>query len=210
MGSEMCIRDRVYYEGYEDLHVSGHASREELKLMLAITKPRYFIPIHGEFRHLIHHSNIAQEMGIDKKRIILAEDGDIVTICGDDIGVSGKAPARHVYIAGKTIGEIERAVLEDRNKLSEDGIVIVILPVKNKEGEDVVPDIISRGFIDLQEREDIRTGARKIVLDILKRYEENRVVDDDAVKTDTVQALKRFFRSETARSPMIIPIVVGR
>jgi len=201
---------QVYYEGYEDLHVSGHASREELKLMLAITKPRYFIPIHGEFRHLIHHSNIAQEMGIDKKRIILAEDGDIVTICGDDIGVSGKAPARHVYIAGKTIGEIERAVLEDRNKLSEDGIVIVILPVKNKEGEDVVPDIISRGFIDLQEREDIRTGARKIVLDILKRYEENRVVDDDAVKTDTVQALKRFFRSETARSPMIIPIVVGR
>ncbi len=200
---------QVYYEGFEDLHVSGHASREELKLMLAITKPRYFIPIHGEFRHLIHHSNIAQEMGIEKKRIILAEDGDVVTISGDDIGVTGKVSAQHVYIAGKTVGEIEKTVLRDRNKLSADGIVIVILSLRRTGREDVGPDIISRGFIDLQEREDIRIRAKKIVLDVLKRYEGGRVTDYEAVKADAVQALKRFFRSETARSPMIVPIVVG-
>jgi len=200
---------QVYYEGFEDLHVSGHASREELKLMLAITKPRYFLPIHGEFRHLIHHSNLAQEMGIDKKRIILAEDGDVVTISSDDIRITGKVSAQHIYIAGKTVGEVEKTVLKDRNKLSEDGIVIVILPLKRIGREVVQPDIISRGFLDLHEREDIRTRAKKVVFDVLKRYENNRNIDFDTVTDDAVHALKRFFRSETARSPMIVPIIVG-
>ncbi len=200
---------QVYYEGYEDLHVSGHASREELKLMLAITKPRYFIPIHGEFRHLIHHSNLAQEMGIDKKRIILAEDGDVVTISSDDIKISGKVPAQHVYIAGKTVGRVEKTVLKERNKLSEDGIVIVILPLKKPGQEEMHPDIISRGFLDLHGHDDIRAGAKKAVCDVLQRYTEAVRIDNDALTDDVIHALKRFFRSETARSPMIIPIIVG-
>ena len=122
----------VIYEGFEDLHVSGHASREELKLLMAITKPRYVLPIHGEFRHLIHHSNLAKQMGIKEERVIIAEDGDVIGIDADGISIVDRVPAGHVFIDGKGVGDMETTILRDREKLSADGIIIVVVPVEWK------------------------------------------------------------------------------
>jgi len=198
----------VFYEGFEDLHVSGHASREELKLLMAITKPEYFMPIHGEFRHLIHHSNLAKEMGIEKKNIILAEDGDVITIDRDGISVTDKVAAGHIYIDGNTIGNFESTVLKDRTRLSEDGIVVVILPL-TLEGHGIMqPEIFSRGFIYPQNREDFIIKAKDIVFDVVRNCIKEKGINEGALKTSIKNALKSYFRRETTLSPMIVPIVV--
>ena len=199
---------QVSYEGFEDLHVSGHASREELKLLIAMTKPRYFIPIHGEYRHLIHHSNLAKEMRVEERNILLAEDGDVITIGKDGISITDKVATGHIYIDGKSIGDIEGTVLRDRHRLSEDGIVIVILPVSIQDKRVMRPEVFSRGFIYLKKEEGFFKKARDIIFNAVRECMMAEGADKFILETCAVDALKSYFRKETARSPMIVPIVI--
>lgn len=197
----------VLYEGFEDLHVSGHASQEELKLIIAITKPKYFIPIHGEFRHLIHHSNLAKQVGVEEKNIIIAEDGDVININESGIAIDDKVTAGHVYIDGKSIGDVESTILRERHKISEDGIIIVIIPIGVEDSSILHPEIISRGFVYSIEAE-IFTEAKDIVFDMARKYIRDKTNDRLVLINRVKKALKNYFFKKTAQSPLIVPVVI--
>jgi len=198
----------VFYEGFEDLHVSGHASQEELKLVMAITRPRFFIPVHGEFRHLVHHSNLARQMGITDGRIMIAEDGDIITVDKNGVTLDGKIPVEHVYIDGKSVGEIGGNVLRDRHRLSEGGIVIVVLPVSLEDNGILQPEIFSRGFSGMAVGNELFKKAKDITFDIIKKCMEEKNLNWNYIKRRTQIALRTLFLKETSRSPVIVPIVI--
>lgn len=197
----------VFYEGFEDLHVSGHASQEELKLILAITKPKYFIPIHGEFRHLIHHSNLAKQMGVDEKNIIIAEDGDVINITESGVAIVDKVAAGHVHIDGKSIGDIESTVLRERHKISEDGIVIIIIPISIEDNGILHPEIFSRGFVYSIDA-DIFTEAKDIAFETARKHIRDKTNDRAVLKNSVKKALKNYFFKKTAQSPLIVPAII--
>ena len=197
----------VLYEGFEDLHVSGHAFQEELKLFIAITKPKYFIPIHGEFRHLIHHSNLAKQVGVEEKNIIIAEDGDVININESGIAIVDKVAAGHVYIDGKSIGDVESTILRERHKISEDGIIIVIIPIGVEDSSILHPEIISRGFVYSIEAE-IFTEAKDIVFDMVRKHIRDKTNDRLVLKNRVKKALKNYFFKKTAQSPLIVPVII--
>ncbi len=200
----------VYYEGYEDLHVSGHASQEELKLMLKLTRPSYFMPIHGEYRHLVHHSTLAQLIGVAKDHIILAEDGDIVRIDKDGIRIDGRIGIDNVYIDGKNIGGVEEDILTTRYKLAQDGIVTVILPLSVQEKAIYPPEIVSKGFINFNNN-DVLDKARSLAFDEIKSYTDEKGFENlnwDGIKKRVVRELKKFFKKEIGQSPLIVPVII--
>lgn len=200
----------VYYEGFEDLHVSGHASREELKLLLSVTKPKYFIPIHGEMRHLIHHSNLAKQMGIREENIIIAGDGDVIRIDEKGVAISNCVAAGNVYIDGKNVGEIEHTILKDRQRLSRDGIVIVVVTITNeKEGVGLLdPEITSKGFVYSDESEDLFNNAKMRVLNMVKQYLKEMNADLDHLKDLIKAELGSYFKRETGINPIVLPIII--
>jgi len=198
----------VFYEGFEDLHVSGHASQEELKLVMSIIRPEYFIPIHGEFRHLVHHSNLARQMGIKEEKILIAEDGDIISIDENGVTLDGKIPAGHIYIDGKSVGEIGGDVLKDRHRLSEGGIVIVVLPVTREDNGILQPEIFSRGFSERSVGEELFKKAKDIVFDIMKKSMEEKNFNWNNIKRKAQSELRALFLKEISRSPVIVPIII--
>jgi ribonuclease J len=198
----------VIYEGFEDLHVSGHASQEELKLLMALTRPRYFVPIHGEFRHLIHHSNLARQMGIAEENIIIAEDGDVIGIDEKGIAITDRVPAGHVFISGKSVGDIETTILKDRSKLSEDGIIIAVIPVSMEAHTFLQPELYSRGFLNPKNADDLLNGARDVAFRCVREYQRDKAIGWDSLKASVRRELKGYFFKETARFPMIVPIVI--
>jgi ribonuclease J len=198
----------VIYEGFEDLHVSGHASREELKLLMAITKPRYVLPIHGEFRHLVHHSNLAKQMGIKEERVIIAEDGDVIGIDANGISIVDRVPAGHVFIDGKGVGDVETTVLRDREKLSADGILVAVVPIGMDSKEFLPPEIFTRGFLNPKIADDLINSAKDLVFQFVRQYPRDRGIGWDGLRNGLRRELKSFFFKETARSPMIVPIII--
>jgi ribonuclease J len=198
----------VIYEGFEDLHVSGHAAREELKLLMAILRPRFFLPIHGEFKHLMHHAEIAKEMGVDERNIILAENGDVVTIDGNGISLNGTVKTGSVFIDGRSISDIESVVIRDRHRLAEEGILIVVISISLENQGMIPPEIFSQGFIHPKDAEDLFTRAKELVFDEVRRHLKGNAVDQEELKTSVTGVLKRFFTREMSRSPIIVPIVV--
>jgi ribonuclease J len=198
----------VYYEGFEDLHVSGHASQEELKLMLALAKPRYFMPIHGEFRHLVHHSNLAKQFGINEKNIIVEEDGDVVTIDKKGISITDHVPAQHVYIDGKHTADIESYVLRERHRLSEDGIVIIVISLSLEESSYMSPEIFSRGFLYASHEEDLFQEAKDMVMEIVKNQIREKNYDLVELRNGVRSVLKSYFLKKTSQTPMIVPIII--
>jgi ribonuclease J len=198
----------VIYEGFEDLHVSGHAAREELKLLMAILRPRFFLPIHGEFKHLMHHAEIAKEMGVDERNIILAENGDVVTVDGNGISLNGTVKTGSVFIDGRSISDIESVVIRDRHRLAEEGILIVVISISLENQGMIPPEIFSQGFIHPKDAEDLFTRAKELVFDEVRRHLKGNAVDQEELKTSVTGVLKRFFTREMSRSPIIVPIVV--
>jgi ribonuclease J len=198
----------VTYEGFEDLHVSGHASQEELKLLMALTRPKYFIPIHGEFRHLIHHSNLARLMGVAEQNVLVAEDGDVIEVDAAGVAIRDKVPAGHVFIAGKSVGDIETTILKDRSKLSADGIIIAVVPVSLEAHTFMQPELYSRGFLSPRSSDDLMARARDIAFRCVREHRPDRNTGWDALKGSIRKELKSFFFKETARFPMIVPIVI--
>ena len=199
----------VIYEAAAGIHVSGHASQEELKLVLNLVKPRYFIPIHGEYRHLIKHARIAQCTGIPPQNIIVAENGQVIEFTRKGAVVGGKVAAGRVLVDGLGVGDVGNIVLRDRKLLSEEGIIIVVLTISRETGAILAgPDIVSRGFVYVRESEPLIEEARERVRQALEKGECQGVTEWSAIKTCVRESLSKFLYERTRRRPMIIPIVM--
>ena len=199
----------VIYEKVSDIHTSGHAKREELKLMLSLVKPAYFIPIHGEYRHLVKHAQLAKDMGIPDNRVIVAEDGDVILFEKDHAGIQGSVETGRILVDGKGVGNMGDMVLRDRRKLSAHGMVIVLLAVDEQTGDTVYgPEIISRGFVFEGQGDFFLEDSKCIVLEILDELERPSPIDLEKLGPEIKKRLKRFFYSVIERRPVIVPIII--
>ena len=199
----------VIYEKSNGVHVSGHASQEEIKLMHNLVRPKFFIPVHGEFRHLIKHANLAQSLGMPKENIVIAENGSVIELTKNSIGINGKVPAGKVLVDGLGVGDVGNIVLRDRRQLSQDGIMIVVVTI-DKENCHVVsgPDIVSRGFVYVREAEGLMDESKDKVQLASEKCEENGVSEWSAIKSTVRDSLGRFLYERTRRRPMILPIIM--
>ena len=199
----------VIYEKSNGVHVSGHASQEEIKLVHNLVRPKFFVPVHGEFRHLIKHANIAKSLGMPKENIVIAENGSVIEITKNSIGINGKVQAGKVLVDGLGVGDVGNIVLRDRRQLSQDGIMIVVVTI-DKETCHVVsgPDIVSRGFVYVREAEGLMDEARDKVQLALEKCEENGISEWSAIKSTVRDSLGRFLYERTRRRPMILPIIM--
>ena len=198
----------VIYEASADVHVSGHACQEELKLMLTLTKPKYFIPVHGEFRHLCQHAALAADLGISKENIIVPDLGDIIEI-GNGIRKTGSVPTGSVLIDGLGIGDVGNVVLRDRKHLSQDGLIIVVMAIERETGMLVSgPDLISRGFVYVREAENLMEGTKDVVRGILANYDRIDSSDWPTIKNRVKDDLHKYLYEQIKRNPMVLPIIV--
>lgn len=199
----------VIYEKSNGVHVSGHASREEIKLMHNLVRPKFFMPVHGEYRHLIKHAGLAQDLGMPKENIVIVENGCVVELTRNSIGIAGRIPAGKILVDGLGVGDVGNIVLRDRRQLSQDGIMIVVVTIE-KETCRVVsgPDIVSRGFVYVREAEGLMDDARDKVQAALEKCEENGVSEWSAIKSAIRDSLGRFLYEKTRRRPMILPIIM--
>jgi ribonuclease J len=190
------------------VHASGHAAAEELRLMLSLVRPQWFIPIHGERRHLSHHAKIATEVGIAADHVLICEDGDIVDV-GEKVQVVGRAPAGMTFVDGLGIGDVGEVVLRDRRKLSGDGVVVVVVAVDAHHGQVLSgPDIVNRGFVFDETSRDILEEARERVMLSLKDSAAAEVVDRGVLEQNIRRVLGKFFYEVTQRKPVILPVIV--
>ena len=199
----------VIYESMYDVHVSGHACQEEQKLMLTLTRPKYFLPVHGEYKQLKKHALTAASLGIPTSNILIAENGSNVILSRDEIKLGEPVTAGAVMVDGLGVGDVGNVVLRDRKHLSEDGLVIIVATVDSKTGKVLAgPDLVSRGFVYVRENESLMDGAQSIVENALDRCVEEHVRDWNSVKTRVREALSSYIYRRTKRSPMILPILM--
>jgi ribonuclease J len=199
----------VFHEKVSEVHVSGHASQEELKLMINLTQPRFFVPIHGEYRHLVLHSRLAQRVGIAPERCILAVNGDVITFADDRAEITDTVESGRVFVDGKGIGDVGTIVLKDRKHLSEDGMVVVIIAINQGTGEIIYgPDIVTRGFVFEDESQEFLDETKKIVLDTLAGVNLEVMADLNEVKMEVRRVLRRFFNKTIERRPVILPLIL--
>lgn len=193
---------------FQDTHVSGHACQEELKLMYALIKPKYAIPVHGEYRHLKRHAELAEEMGIPKENIKLLSTGDVLEISDDVFKVSGRVPAQGILVDGLGVGDVGNIVLRDRQHLSQNGLLIIVVTLE-KESNQILsgPDIVSRGFVYVRESETLMDDCKLVVQEALDECLMRGVSDWGRIKTGIKDSLGEFLWKRTKRSPMILPII---
>ena len=205
----MQLGAEVVYSSLEDVHVSGHACQEEQKLIISLAKPKYFIPVHGEYRQLIAHSETAQSMGIEKENIIMMQNGKVLEIGEDGAEFTGVVPNGRVLVDGLGVGDVGNIVLRDRQHLSQDGLIIIVLTMDSSTGEVVAgPDVISRGFVYVRESENLMDEVKAVVRKEIKKCEENGVRDWSTIKSSVRDNLKDYVFAKTKRNPMIIPIIM--
>ncbi len=198
----------VIYHSLADVHVSGHACSEEQKLMLALTRPKYFIPVHGEFRHLKAHAETAKKVGIPEENIVMLTNGKVLELDKNFCKVTGTVPSGRVLIDGLGIGDVGNIVLRDRQHLSQDGLIIISLAMDSKTGNIVAgPDIISRGFVYVRESEDLIDEVKKVAKKELEKCMQNNIKDWATIKNMLKDALHDFLYTKTKRNPMLIPII---
>ncbi len=198
----------VIYESLSDVHVSGHACREELKIMHSITKPEYFIPVHGEYRHLYKHADLADSMGLPKENSFVMDIGNVLEIDEDGARMVGSIKSGSVLVDGLGIGDVGNIVLRDRRILSQDGLFVVVLPLQRGTNELVsTPDIISRGFVYVRESEDLIEDAKTVVIDTLNQMDVKNS-DWNSIKNKVRSELRDYLYNKTKRNPMILSIIV--
>lgn len=199
----------VIYERTSGIHVSGHASQEELKMMHNLIRPKFFIPVHGEYRHLVKHAKIAQELGMPKENVFIAENGNVLEFTQEKGAIVGKVTAGKILVDGLGVGDVGNIVLRDRRQLSQDGILIIVLTMDKASGTIVAgPDIVSRGFVYVRESEALMDEAREKVKQALDKCEENHISEWSAIKSNVRDALGRYLYERTKRRPMILPIIM--
>lgn len=193
----------------QDTHVSGHASEEEIKLMYALTKPKYAIPVHGEYRHLIAQGEIAKSMGVPKDHLFILSSGDVLELGADHAGVVDHVSAQGILVDGLGVGDVGNIVLRDRQHLSENGLIIVVLTLEKYSNQILSgPDLVSRGFVYVREAENLMDDARDCVNDALERCLEKNVTDWGKIKNVIKESLSEFIWKKTKRNPMILPIIM--
>lgn len=199
----------VIYEALADVHVSGHACQEELKLMHVLTRPKFFIPVHGESRHLHHHAKLAQALGMDEKHVHITQIGEIMELSANNLSVAGTVPSGSVLIDGLGIGDVGTVVLRDRKHLSQDGLLIVVVAIDKDQGAVVAgPDIISRGFVYVRESDKLVEGARNAARRTLSGFGRIDPGDWGQVKGKVRDSVQKYVYDTIKRSPMILPIIV--
>ncbi len=204
----MRLGANVIYGRDKEVHVSGHASREELKLMHNLVRPKFFIPVHGEYHHLVQHAKLAQELGMPKDHIFLGENGYVFEFTRDKGQVAGRVTAGMVMVDGLGVGDVGNIVLRDRRQLSQDGILIIVVTMDRASNTVVAgPDIVSRGFVYVRESEALMDEAKARVEQALERCEEEGVKEWAAIKANVRDALGRYLFEKTRRRPMILPII---
>ncbi|WAA11111.1 ribonuclease J1 [Fervidibacillus albus] len=199
----------VIYGSLNNIHTSGHGGQEEQKLMLRLMKPKYFMPIHGEYRMLITHSKLANDCGIPEENCFIMDNGDVLALGKKSANVSGKVPSSSIYIDGSGIGDIGNIVLRDRRILSEEGLVIVVVSINMKEFQIAAgPDIISRGFVYMRESEDLINEAQILIAKHLSKIMERKTTQWSEIKNEITEILGPFLYERTRRKPMILPIIM--
>ena len=199
----------VVYNRMADVHVSGHACREELKLMFRLTNPRFFIPVHGETRHLHQHAELAQEMGIPEDHVFITEAGSVVELSRNRGKLAGEVPAGCVMVDGNGVGDIGNVVLRDRKLLSEDGLFTVVITLNRQTGALLAnPEILSRGFVYMRSSEELINEARELVRKDALRFEKSHRSEWSAIKNNLRNELKNYLYAQTKRRPMILPIII--
>lgn len=199
----------VIYESMYEVHVSGHACQEELKLIQALTKPKFFIPVHGEYKHLVKHAEIAKSMGMPSDHIIISKIGDVIETDGNSMRIVSQVPAGRVMVDGLGVGDVGSIVLRDRKHLSQDGLIIVVIGIERAANAVVAgPDIISRGFVYVRESEELMDEARSVMTTVLDNCNARDLKEWGTLKTKLRDVLSDFIYVKTKRSPMILPIIM--
>lgn len=205
----MKIGAEVVYSSLADVHVSGHACQEEQKLMIALTKPNYFIPVHGEYRQLVAHSETAKKVGIDSKNIFMMTNGRILELTENSARLTGTVPFGRIMVDGLGVGDVGNIVLRDRQHLSQDGLIIVVLTMNSNTGEVIAgPDVISRGFVYVRESENLMDDVKRVVREEIQKCEEKHIRDWLTIKTNLKDNLREYVFQKTKRNPMILPIIM--
>ena len=199
----------VIYESLAEVHVSGHACQEELKIILALAKPKYFMPVHGEYKHLSRHRDLALQMGISPKNIFMMENGKVLEVSSNQAKITGTVPSGRVLVDGLGVGDVGNIVLRDRKHLAQDGLIVVVLTMEH-ESKTVVagPDIISRGFVYVRESEDLMESMRLKAVEIVDDCLDNNTIDWATLKSHIKNELGSFIFSKTKRKPMILPVIM--
>jgi ribonuclease J len=199
----------VHYERVSEVHVSGHASQEELKTMIQLTRPRYFVPIHGEYRNLFLHLKLAQAVGVPPENCFLLEDGQVLELTGDAARRRDPVPAGRVFVDGRGVGDVEDVVIRDRRHLAEDGLVVAVMAIHRQSGELIAgPDLVSRGFIRSEEGEEILEGARRVVVETISGANREARAEVVEMQEEVRKALRRYFRDALERRPVVIPFIL--
>ena len=199
----------VVYEAMYEVHVSGHACQEELKLMQSLTKPKFFIPVHGEYKHLKKHADLALQLGMPKENVLIAEIGNVIETDGNSMKVVSQVPAGRVLVDGLGVGDVGSIVLRDRKHLAQDGLIIIVIGIERSTNEIVAgPDIISRGFVYVRESEELMVEAKGLLSDTLANCSSNELREWNSLKGKLRDALSDYIYQKTKRSPMILPIIM--
>ena len=205
----MKIGAEVVYSALEDVHVSGHACQEEQKLMLALVKPKYFIPVHGEYRQLIAHMDTAKKMGIDREDIFIMTNGRILELNENEAKLTGTVPSGKILVDGLGVGDVGNIVLRDRQHLSQDGLIVIVLTMDSSTGEVVSgPDVISRGFVYVRESENLMEDVKKVIREEIEKCEQKHIKEWSIIKSNLKDTLRDYIYQKTKRNPMILPIIM--
>ena len=199
----------VIYESLAEVHVSGHARQEELKLIQTLVKPKYFIPAHGEYRHLRAHADIAEALGMDEENIFILDNGQTVELTRTKANRGPSVTAGNILVDGLGVGDVGNIVLRDRKHLSEDGLIVIVVTMSKQDGSVIAgPDIISRGFVYVRESEDLMEEAREVIKKVLNDCEKKRITDWATLKFNMRDSLRGFLFEKIKRNPMILPIIM--
>jgi ribonuclease J len=199
----------VIYEKVSEIHVSGHAHQEELKLMIHLTRPKFFIPIHGEYRHLVKHAQLAHKIGIPKENLLLVEDGQVISLDREGARTGDRVEVGRVFVDGKGVGDVSNLILRDRRHLSNEGLVVVQVVLNNQTGELLSgPDIISRGFIPEEEYPHLIQEAKERVLEILYLRQKEDITNWADIQEEIRKTLRRFFDHSLERRPVVLPLII--
>ena len=205
----MAIGAEVIYNALQEIHVSGHACQEEQKLMITLVKPKYFIPVHGEYRQLIAHAETAKKIGISHENIFISENGKVLELNEDEAKFTGHVQSGRVLVDGLGVGDVGNIVLKDRQRLSQDGLIIVVITLDSRSGKIVAgPDVISRGFVYVRESENLMEEIKKLLRIELQKCEEKHITDWSTLKLVVREELGDFIYKKTKREPMLIPIIM--
>ena len=195
---------------YNDIHVSGHACQEEQKLILALTKPKYFMPVHGEYRQLKAHKETAEMMGVPSENIFMSVNGRILEVNQNEAKLTSTVPSGKILVDGLGVGDVGSVVLRDRQHLSQDGLIVIVMTMDNNSGEIVAgPDVITRGFVYIKESENLMDDVKRVIREEVQKLEDQGIRDWGTIKSTLKDHIRDYIFQKTKRNPMILPIIMS-